>query len=78
MKTTFTSTLTVASMALSMGLLSLSASAGQDEGQRYLIQQVQKAKQQAQASEASKQEASAIKAEECRKLLEQGKATNGS
>ena len=78
MKTTYTNKRTVVILAISLGFLSLPASAGQDENQRYLIQQAVTAKQQAQAVEASKQQADAIKLEECKKLIEQSKNASGS
>jgi uncharacterized protein YaiL (DUF2058 family) len=61
--------LLTAVLVTSLGFLSLSAAAGQDENQRWLIQQTIKAKQQAKAAEAAK----AAKLAECRKLLEQNK-----
>lgn len=61
--------LVTAVLATSVGFLSLSAAAGQDEHQRWLIQQTIKAKQQAKAAES----AEAALLAECRKLLEQDK-----
>lgn len=69
MKTISENRLMMAILAGSLGFLSLSATAGQDESQRWLIQQTIKAKQQAKAAEAAK----AAKLAECRKLLEQNK-----
>lgn len=61
--------LTTALLATGLSFLSISAAAGQDENQRYQIQQFMKAKQQAKAAESAK----AAKLAECRKLLEQDK-----
>lgn len=78
METTCTNKVIPAILAVSLGFLTLPASAGQDESQRYLIQQAVMAKQQAQAIEAGKQPVSAIKLEECKKLIEQSKKVSGS
>jgi cell division protein FtsB len=69
MKTQSKNRLLTAVLATGLGFLSLSAAAGQDENQRYQIQQFMKAKQQAKAAEAAK----AAELAECRKLLEQNK-----
>ena len=77
MKNTYTNKLTAIVLAASLALLSISASAGQDESQRYITQQVHKLQQQAKAAEAAKQEA-AIKQAECMKQMEQGNHASGS
>jgi hypothetical protein len=66
METTCTNKVILAILAVNLGLLSLPASAGQDESQRYMIQQAITAKQQAKTTEADKQQADAIKLEECK------------
>lgn len=78
MKNTYTNKLTAIVLAASLALLSISASAGQDESQRYITQQVHKLQQQAKAAEAAKQEAAAIKQAECMKQIEQGNHASGS
>ena len=78
MKNTFTNKLTISVLLASLAFLSLSASAGQDENLRYINQQFHKLQQQAKATEAATQEAAAIKAEECKKQMEQGKNTSGT
>jgi hypothetical protein len=85
MKTLSVNTLITAILAACLGIVSLTVAAGQDESQRYQIQQFIKAKQkaaateaaakQAQAAEAAKQEATT---DACRKMMEQSKDTNGS
>jgi len=69
MKTISKNRLLTAILATSLSFLSLTAAAGQDENQRYMIQQVMKAKQQAKVAEAAK----AAELAECRKLFEQNK-----
>ena len=69
MKTISKNRLLTAILATSLSFLSLTAAAGQDENQRYMIQQVMKAKQQAKVAEATK----AAELAECRKLFEQNK-----
>lgn len=53
MKTQFNNRAMIVITACSLGLLSVFASAGQDESQRYLTQQVIKTKQQVQAAGAT-------------------------
>lgn len=78
MKNTNTNKLTVTVLIASLTFLSLPASAGQDESQRYVTQQahkkLQQAKEQAKANDAT----AAIKAEECKKLMEHGKNVSGA
>lgn len=69
MKTISKNRFLTAILAASLSFLSLTAAAGQDENQRYMIQQVMKAKQQAKAAEAAK----AAELAKCRKLFEQNK-----
>jgi hypothetical protein len=57
--------------ACSLGLLSVFASAGQDESQRYQIQQAITAKQQAQAAVTTMMAA-------CQKMMEPSKDSNSS
>ncbi|NOT15687.1 MAG: hypothetical protein HOP21_08980 [Methylotenera sp.] len=78
MKNTYTNKLAVAIMVASLGFLSLSAMAGQDFFQQQMTQRVMKAKQQAKVAEAAKQQAAAIKAEECKTQIEQGKNATGN
>ena len=76
MKNTYTNKLTVTVLLASFAFLSLPASArGYDDTQHHL-QEIYKLQQQAKAAEAAKQEA--IKAEECKKQMEQGKNTSGT
>ncbi len=78
MKNTYTNKLSAIVLATSLTYLSLSASAGQDESQRYITQQVHKLQQQAKAVQAAKQEAAAIKQAECMRKMEQGNHASGS
>lgn len=78
MKTTYTNKLTVTVLLASFAFLSLTASAGQDGNQRLMIEKVIKLQQQAKAAEAVKQQMASIKAEECKKQIEQGKNATGN
>ena len=71
MKTQLINRVMVIITACSLGFLSLNALAGQDETQRFLIQQAIKAKQQAQAAEATMVAA-------CQKMMEPSKDSNSS
>lgn len=78
MNTLYFKKLSVTLLMASLGFLSLSAIAGQDSNQRWLTEQVIKQKQQAKATESAKNQADAIKLEECKKMIDQAKHTNGS
>ena len=73
MKNTYTNKLTVAVLAVSLGFLSSSASAGKDDIQSRASEQIYKLQQQIKAAEANKQATDATKAAECKKLEEQSK-----
>lgn len=77
MRNTYTNKLTVTVLLASFAFLSLSASAGQDGSQRLLLEQTIKQQQQTKATEAARQHAAAIKAEECKKQMEHGKDASG-
>lgn len=76
MNTLYLKKLSVTVLMASLGFLSLSALAGQDSNQRWLTEQVIKQKQQAKATESAKNQADAIKLEECKKMIDQAKQTN--
>lgn len=78
MKNTYTKKLTVTALLACFAFLSLTASAGQDGNQRLMIEQVIKLQQQDKAAEATKQQVAAIKAEECKRQIEQGKTGSGN
>jgi len=78
MNTLYFKKLSITVLMASLGFLSLSAIAGQDGNQRLMIEQVIKLQQQTKATEAARQHAAAIKAEECRKQMEQGKNATGN
>ena len=73
MKNTYTNKLTVAILAVSLGFLSSSAFASKDDIQSRASEQIYKLQQQIKAAEASKQNTDSTKADECKKLAEQGK-----
>ena len=77
MKNTYTNKLTVTAL-LACFVFSLTASAGQDGNQRLMLEQVIKLQQHAKAAEAAKQQVAAIKAEECKTQIEQGKNATGN
>lgn len=66
MKNTYANKFSVAILLGGLAFLSLTASAGQDESQRYITQQVQKLQQQ------PKQEAAIVKQAECMRQMKQG------
>lgn len=76
MNTLYLKKLSVTVLMASLGFLSLSALAEQDSNQRWLTEQVIKQKQQAKATESAKNQADAIKLEECKKMIDQAKQTN--
>lgn len=78
MNTLYLKKLSVTLLMASLGFLSLSALAGQDSNQRMMIEQAIKQQQQAKAAESAKNQTDAIKLEECKKLIDQAKLTNGS
>ena len=78
MKNTYTNKLTVTALLACFAFLSLTAYAGQDGNQRLMLEQVIKLQQQAKAAEAVKQQVAAIKAEECKSQIEQGKNATGN
>lgn len=71
MKTQTINRLMILIMTCSLGFLSLNALAGQDETQRFLIQQAMKAKQEVKAAEA-------IKVAACLQMMEPSKDTSSS
>lgn len=78
MNTLYLKQLSATLLMASLGFLSLSAIAGQDSNQRWLTEQAIKQQQQAKATESAKKQADAIKLEECKKMIDQAKHTNGS
>ncbi|MDP3008169.1 hypothetical protein [Methylotenera mobilis] len=78
MNTLYLKKLSVTLLMASLGFLSLSAIAGQDSNQRLMIEQTIKQQQQSKATEAARQHAAAIKAEECKKQTEHGKDAGGN
>ena len=78
MNTLYLNKLSVTLLMASLGFLSLSALAGQDSNQRLMIEQTIKQQQQTKATEAARQHAAAIKAEECKKQIEQGRNATGN
>lgn len=78
MKNTYTNKLAVIALVAGLAFLSLSASAGQDGNQRFMLEQVTKLQQQAKVAEVARQQAAAIKQAECMKQMEQGNHASGS
>lgn len=78
MKNTLTNKLTLIALVAGLASLSLSASAGQDENQRYITQQVHKLQQQAKTIEAANKAAAAIKQAECMRQMEQSNHVSSS
>lgn len=78
MNTLYLIKLSVTVLMASLGFLSLPATAGQDSNQRLMLEQINKLQQQAKATESAKQKADAIKLEECKKMKDHAKPTNGS
>ncbi len=72
MKNTYANEFTVAILLGVLAFLSLTVSAGQDESQRYITQQVQKQQRQA------KQEVAKVKQAECMMQMKQGNHISGS
>lgn len=77
MKNTYTNKLAVAVLVASLASLSLSVSAGQDESQRYITQQLHKKLQQTKAQNKANEVATGIEAIECKKMMEDGKNPSG-
>lgn len=78
MNTLYLRKLSITVLMASLGFLSLSAIAGQDGNQRLMLERINQLQQQAKATEAAKKQADAIKLEECKKMIDQAKPTNGS
>lgn len=78
MNTLYLKKLSVTVLMASLGFLSLSAIAGKDGNQRLMLERINQLQQQAKATEAAKKQADAIKLEECKKMIDQAKPTNGS
>lgn len=73
-----TNKLSVIALVAGLAFLSISASAGQDEIQRLMIQRAYKLKQQTKAAEAAKQEVSVIKQADCIRQMELSKNAKGT
>ena len=75
-----TNKLSVIALVASLAFLSISisASAGQDEIQRLMIQRAYKLQQQTKAAEAAKQEVSVIKQADCMRQMELSKNAKGT
>ena len=78
MKNTYTNKLTITALLASLAFLSISASAGQDEIQRQMIQRSFKLQQQTKAVEAAKQEAAVMKQAECMRQMELSNNAKGT
>lgn len=73
MKNTYTNKLTLTVVLASFAFLSLPASAGKDDIQSRMTQQVYQLQQQAKAAQISKQDSATNKVVECKRLAAQGK-----
>lgn len=73
MKNTYTNKLTLTVVLASFAFLSLPASAGKDDIQSRMTQQVSQLQQQAKVAQVSKQDSATNKVVECKRLAAQGK-----
>ena len=73
MKNTYINKLTLTVVLASFAFLSLPASAGKDDIQSRMTQQVYQLQQQAKVAQVSKQDSATNKVVECKRLAAQGK-----
>lgn len=73
MKNTYTNKLTLTVLLASFAFISLPASAGKDDIQSRMTQQVYQLQQQAKVAQVSKQDSATNKVAECKRLAAQGK-----
>lgn len=73
MKNTYTNKLTLTVLLASFAFLPLPASAGKDDIQSRMTQQVYQLQQQAKDAQVSKQDPATNKVVECKRLAAQGK-----
>lgn len=78
MNTIYLKKLSAILLIANLGFVSLPALACQDGSQRLLFEQTIKQQQQAKATEAAKQHAAALKADQCNKQMQFGRDNKGT